>query len=343
MTSNRRIECVAQIITPYTLIKELVNTHESFIQNGRDQISDILNGKSDRLIIICGPCSIHSINEAVEYAKRLSKLSMLYPKMLFIMRTYFEKPRTTVGWKGFCNDPDMDGSCNINKGLKLAREFLIYCASIRLLTCCEFLDTVSPQWTSDLIAFGAIGARTVESQLHRELVSGLSMPCGFKNPTCGDINIAIDAVVAASHPHSFLGIDYNGKAAVMTTSGNSDTCIILRGSRYGPNYNSADILQCILKLQGRNVASKLIIDCSHDNSQKDYTKQSAIALEVLSYDNKMIRSSVKGFMIESNLVEGSQKYSNTLSYGVSLTDPCIGWEETEQLIDKLYSQYIRYI
>ena len=340
MTNNVRIKTVQELITPRELSVELPNTYQNKITGWRQEIESILSGKDQRIIIVVGPCSIHDIKSAKEYAQKLLKLSEeMRDVSLLVMRVYFEKPRTTIGWKGLINDPDLDCSYNINKGLRMAREFLLYLAEIGLPSGCEFLDTISPQYISDLVSWGAIGARTTESQIHRELASGLSMPIGFKNGTGGGITMAINAIKASHLPHRFLGVSDKGRASIVHTTGNLSTHIILRGGK-SPNYYERDINNVEAEMVNNNIQPCIMIDCSHGNSQKIFQRQTEICTYVINlikkYQKHRKTSPVKGLMIESNLYEGSQKLtegsSESLRYGVSITDACISWEDTEKLL-----------
>ena len=280
-TSNINIIDINSIISPKEL-KTRFSADEDLLNNvfkWRNEISEIICGKDKRLLVIVGPCSIHDPTSAIQYAMQLQKQRTLYADSLcIVMRVYFEKPRTTVGWKGLINDPHMDGSNDINAGLELARHLLIDINRIGLPVACEFLDVFTPQYLGDLVSWGAIGARTTESQLHRELASGLSPPIGFKNGTDGDVEIAIDAVVCASAPHTFLGIDENGQSSIVKTKGNSVLHIILRGGKDGPNYDAVNIADVKARLTMRSVTGRIVVDCSHGNSNKDYRNQ-ALALK----------------------------------------------------------------
>lgn len=338
--NNINIKTFEKLISPNELLEQIPsNSHiTKFIKNSRQTIKNILNRIDNRLLIIIGPCSIHDPNAAIEYAHELKKISDKFNDKIFIvMRTYFEKPRTTIGWKGLINDPDLNGSYNINKGLIIARQLLLDINNIGLPVAIEFLDTISPQYTSDLISWGAIGARTTECQLHRELASGLSMPIGFKNGTNGNIKIALDAIESASQPHNFLGIDENGKASIIQTKGNKDCHIILRGSTDKPNYYIDDIIETSFSIYKRNLLPNIMIDCSHGNSQKNHKNQKKI-VKYLSNIIKSGNENVIGLMIESNLKEGNQKLNNkeNLEYGVSITDACINIEDSIKCLEILY-------
>jgi 3-deoxy-7-phosphoheptulonate synthase len=330
--NNINIKNFEYLISPKDLINEIPNNSKinNFIKKSRQTIKNILNRIDNRLLIIIGPCSIHDPIAALEYATKLKKISDELDNELFIvMRTYFEKPRTTIGWKGLINDPDLNGTYNINKGLKIARKLLFDINNLNLPCSIEFLDTISPQYTSDLISWGAIGARTTECQLHRELTSGLSMSIGFKNGTNGNIKIALDAIESAKEPHNFLGIDETGKASIIQTKGNNNCHIILRGSNEKPNYYIEDIIETSFYMYKRNILPNIMIDCSHGNSQKNHKNQP----NVVKYLSNIIKSgndNIIGLMIESNLKEGNQKLINkdTLEYGKSITDACINFEDS---------------
>ena len=337
MTNNINISKISNILKPnivkkkeYIDIKLLNNITEY-----RNTISNIINGKDKRLLVVVGPCSIHKYDEAIDYAKKLVILQNKYKDRLFIvMRVYFEKPRTTVGWKGLIYDPYLNNSCAINDGILLARKLLIAITSLGLPVGCEFLDVFLPQYYADLVSWGAIGARTTESMIHRQLASGLSMPIGFKNGTTGNIDIAINAIITASNPHTFLGIDNVGIASRVETNGNKNLHIILRGSKKSPNYYMKDVNNTINCLKKKNVNMRLMIDLSHGNSNKKCKNQ------LVSCDNickqLYINNNIIGVMIESNIFEGNQKLSNNLKYGVSITDECVDIITTSIMLNKLY-------
>lgn len=332
---NLNINDMKPIISPWIIKDEIPITSEmiSTIIDFRKTVNNILIGNDNRIIVVSGPCSIHDFDAAVEYATKLKKISDKYPKLFVIMRVYFEKPRTKVGWKGMINDPDLNNTFNINKGIRLARQLLIKITQIGLPVGGEFLDTIIPQYISDLVTWGAIGARTVESQIHRELVSGLSMPVGFKNNTAGNIQVAIDSVVASQNQHCFLGVTNEGSPAIITTKGNPDTHIILRGGANGPNYDEINIAHTIDMLNKSNLHNTgIIVDCSHGNSQKIYQNQYRVAFDI-QRQIKSGQSRIKGFMLESNLVEGNQKCDSKdkLVYGKSITDACINLDTTEEI------------
>ena len=331
------IEHSRVLITPLQ-VKEQLPLTESAAQTvlqGRQSIKDILDGKDSRKIIIVGPCSIHDPSLAEEYADKLKALAeRVEDKMLLVMRVYFEKPRTTVGWKGLINDPDLDNSFSVQKGLLTARRLLIKIAERGLPTATEALDPLTPQYLADLISWSAIGARTIESQTHREMASGLSMPVGFKNGTDGNIQVALNAIQSARVPHHFLGVNQRGQASIFKTKGNVYGHLILRGSNNEPNYDAATVTTVEKKLKELKLPQKIIIDCSHGNSYKNHKLQGTVMDNVLQQiaDGNQ---SIAGFMLESNLFEGNQKIPTNrteLKYGVSITDKCIGWKETEEII-----------
>ena len=343
---NRNVLAIKPLVPPACVLEELPVTpqvHE-LVDVTRDAISRILHGEDDRLVAIVGPCSIHDVVAAMDYAKRLKELAdELDGELLVIMRTYFEKPRTTVGWKGLINDPDLNQSFDINKGIRIARKLLLDVNALGLPVSLEFLDTISPQFTSDLISWGAIGARTTESQLHRELTSGLSMPVGFKNGTGGNARVAVDAAVASSQPHNFLGLNEHGLASIVRTKGNKDCHVILRGGSDGPNYEQKYIDEAAAMLVKAKQPSKIMVDCSHGNSRKVHTNQ----LKVGSYLAEIIaegNTKVLGVMVESNIVEGNQSLGNdpsNLVYGKSITDACINWDDTVIMLKELADAVIK--
>jgi len=316
-----------------------------FISNGRGEVIDIIEGRDDRKIIIVGPCSMHDYDLAIEYAKKLKILAdKVKDKFLVVMRTYFEKPRSTVGWKGLISDPKLDGSNNFELGLETARRLLIDINKIGLLCGSEFLSTWVSQYLDDLISWVAIGARTTESQPHREMSSGLSVPVGFKNGTTGDIGIAINAVTSAMNPHSFLGLNPNGKASIINTNGNSYGHVILRGGNDAPNYDNENICKVCSRLEGVGLPAAVIIDCSHANSNKNYDRQPVVFREVMEQiiDKMECSDAIKGVMLESNLENGNQNLiegeADKLKYGVSITDACISFETTEDIIMAEYER-----
>ncbi|HEY2775566.1 MAG TPA: 3-deoxy-7-phosphoheptulonate synthase [Candidatus Binatia bacterium] len=307
------------------------------VRSARRELRDILHGRDRRrLAVVVGPCSIHDPKAAIEYAERLRRAAApLRGQLMVVMRTYFEKPRTTVGWKGLVNDPDLDGSCDIDRGLELARRLLLEINEMGVPCGTEVLDPVTPQYLGDVVAWAAIGARTTESQTHREMASGLSMPVGFKNGTDGGLDIALHAMISAGHPHSFLGIDADGATAVVRTRGNRDRHIVLRGGGGRTNHGAADIAHAAEHVAGEGIARPVMVDCSHGNSSKDFRRQGGVARDV-ARSFVAGEERVMGLLVESNLVEGSQQWhKESLRYGVSITDACIGWDETEALLGEL--------
>ncbi len=307
------------------------------ITEARQQIYDVLDGKDDRLVVIIGPCSIHDTTAALEYADRLKLLiDELKQDLIIIMRVYFEKPRTTVGWKGLINDPDLDGSFHINKGVRKARELLLTLSEKGIPSGHEYLDLISPQYISDLVSWGAIGARTTESQGHRELASGLSCPVGFKNGTNGGVQVAIDAMGAAKGSHHFISITLQGESAIFTTAGNEYTHVILRGGSDRPNYDRVSVAGVTARLEQAGLNPRLMIDCSHANSQKKFHKQIEVCRDVI-YQIKTGQGNIFGLMIESHLIEGRQDFKQgaKLTYGQSITDACIGWDDSDMLLREL--------
>ena len=339
-TDDIRIAGLRPLVAPVILMGDLpLGSKESdFIASSRKTSEDILTGKDDRLLAVVGPCSIHDSAAAIEYAERLKPVAEELAEDLFIvMRVYFEKPRTTVGWKGYINDPNLDSSFDINRGLRLARGLLVQLAEMGIPAGTEFLDTISPQYYADAITWGAIGARTTESQVHRELASGLSVPVGFKNGTDGNVKIAIDAIGAAKGIHHFLSVTKHGVSAIVETKGNNVCHVILRGANTGPNYEEKDVNAVLEKLTDAGLHPYLMVDCSHGNSLKDHNRQPAVAEAV----GKQIASGQKGIagvMLESNLVEGNQKVgAGELTYGQSITDACMAREPTEEVLRGLAS------
>ena len=331
---NINISKIDELITPCDLksCHNISHDDELFIASSRNTIINIMNKNINKKIIIVGPCSIHNYKQTLDYAKFLKVIQSKYTNLFIVMRVYFEKPRTVNGWKGFLYDPDLDESNKIDKGLKLTRKILVELTKMRIPIATEFLDTIIPQYIDDIISWGCIGARTSESQLHRQLSSGLSIPIGFKNSTSGDIDIAINGCLSANVPHSFLGININGKASIVHTKGNPHTSIVLRGSKIdGNNINQDNILKY----------KNIFIDVSHDNTlydgNKDYTRQlDNIKLIIkLIKNNSNINTNIDGIMIESNLKSGSQSISNNLKYGISITDKCINTSDTEEILNIL--------
>jgi 3-deoxy-7-phosphoheptulonate synthase len=309
--------------------------------NARRQIVDVLNGSDDRLVVVVGPCSIHDPIAAREYATLLAQsIAELSNDLMVVMRVYFEKPRTTVGWKGLINDPYFDESFRISDGLRIARRLLLDLAEMGVPAGTEYLDMISPQYLADLVSWGAIGARTTESQVHRQLASGLSCPVGFKNGTSGNVQIAIDAILSASHPHTFLGTSETGQAAILLTSGNPDCHVILRGGRQVTNYDAASVASTAEAMEKAGALPRIMIDCSHANSGKDHRQQSTVChsvAEQVANGDRRIANRIIGVMIESNLVAGAQSLTpgKPLTYGQSVTDACIAWPETQTLLRQL--------
>ncbi|MEC9044009.1 MAG: 3-deoxy-7-phosphoheptulonate synthase [Verrucomicrobiota bacterium] len=336
-TDDIRIDEIRQLLPPSLLLSELpiLDSSAQLINSTRSDIDNVLNGLSDKLLVVVGPCSIHDQKAAIEYADHVRKWISKYSNdLLIVMRVYFEKPRTTVGWKGLINDPSLDNSFDINNGLKIARSLLSEINEMGVPAGTEFLDAISPQYYADLISWGAIGARTTESQIHRELASGLSMPIGFKNGTGGSIKIAVDGIKAASQPHHFLSVTKQGVSGIVKTRGNKSCHIILRGSSNGPNCDSDSINETSKLLKDNDLPGQLMVDCSHGNSLKDYKRQVSVA-ENLSEQISNGSKDIASVMIESNLVEGNQKISSNLSdlvYGQSVTDSCVGLEDTEKIL-----------
>lgn len=336
LTDNLNIKRFKSLITPKKLKDELPETDQiaQLVADSRNIIQDILVNRSERRMIIVGPCSLHDCKATLEYTQRLRKLQdQVSNKILIIMRTYFEKPRTSLGWKGMIYDPHLDNSYDIEEGLRKARRLLLSIAKIGLPTATEFLDPIVPQYLADLVSWAAIGARTTESQIHRQMASGLSMPIGFKNATDGNLISAVDAIKAASSAHSFLGIDRNGKVVIAETTGNKYGHLVMRGGTGGPNYGSEYVAFAKALLNKSDITTGIVIDCSHANSEKDYKKQRVAFLDVAEQIHQGNRL-IAGVMLESFLNEGRQPFDKpeNLKYGISLTDNCIGWEETKELI-----------
>lgn len=340
---NSRVKSTRPLIPPQILQEDLPLTllAAQTVLQGRLAAENILKGDDDRLLVVVGPCSVHNVEAAMEYARLLRAYAETAKEDLFIvMRVYFEKPRTTVGWKGLINDPELNGSFQINKGLRIARSFLIDIAKLGLPAGCEFLDTISPQYIADLVSWGAIGARTTESQVHRELTSALSMPTGFKNSTDGTVGIAVDACRAARSSHVFLSVGKEGLSSIIETSGNPDVHIILRGGVKGPNYAEDFIRDARKQLAKAALPQKIMVDCSHGNSSKQHQKQVEVAEDIAQQlESKDTSSLILGVMLESNLVEGRQDIPASgpagLRYGQSVTDACISWETTIPVLERL--------
>ncbi|CAO3675882.1 hypothetical protein G6F70_007454 [Rhizopus microsporus] len=341
---DKRIKGIKPLIPPQILMEDIPLTLQAAqtILEGRRGAEAIIKGADDRLLVVVGPCSIHDVKAAKEYAAKLIEYAKGAKDDLFIiMRVYFEKPRTTVGWKGLINDPFMNNSYEINKGLRIARQLLLDLNEMGVPTGCEFLDTISPQYTGDLVSWGAIGARTTESQIHRELASGLSCPVGFKNGTDGSNGVAYDAIRAASNGHHFLSVTKQGLSAIVQTEGNDACHVILRGGKSGTNYDAESIKKTAQELQKLKLAPVVMVDCSHGNSNKDHNRQPVVAQSIADQlaQPSVTGDNIVGVMIESNLVEGRQDIPSEgphrLTYGQSITDACIGWEDTVKTLDIL--------
>ena len=338
-TDDERIRNIVPLPPPEHLIRffPIQGTPvEGLISRSRKAVKDILHGRSDRLLVIIGPCSIHDHEQALEYARALARQQeALGDELLLVMRVYFEKPRTTVGWKGLINDPYLDESYRIDEGLRIARDLLLKINQAGVPAGSEFLDTISPQYIGDLISWGAIGARTTESQVHRELASGLSAPIGFKNGTDGNVKIAVDAILAARRPHQFLSVHKNGQVAIVETKGNPDCHVILRGGK-APNYDEASVAEAVKALAAAGLNERLMVDCSHANAEKKHEKQRDVSAEISRRVGAGDRNMV-GLMVESHLKGGRQdlKPGRELVYGQSITDPCLSWEDSVPLLDEL--------
>jgi 3-deoxy-7-phosphoheptulonate synthase len=338
LTDDLRIAQLKPLIPPAILMEQfpLSEAASTTVAEARDAASRVVRGQDDRLVVVVGPCSIHDVAAAREYGARLHEAAgRLRDELVLIMRVYFEKPRTTVGWKGLINDPGLDGSFAINRGLALARELLLDLNAMGVPVGCEFLDTITPQFLADLVAWGAIGARTTESQVHRELASGLSMPVGFKNGTDGNVQIAVDAIRAASHPHQFLSVTKQGLAAIVATRGNDACHVILRGGRK-PNYQADDVKAASRALGQAGLPPRIMVDCSHGNSGKDHARQPDVAREVGAQLADGC-ADIMGLMLESHLVGGRQdvRPGQPLLYGQSITDACLGWDDTVPVLEGL--------
>lgn len=342
-TTDINIESFRELPSPEELQASIPknDAQAAFVTEARQTIHNIIFGDDPRLLVVVGPCSIHDLEAGREYARKLVKLAEeLKDRVYIVMRVYFEKPRTTVGWKGLIMDPQLDGQCDIPEGLKVARNFLREVIDIGLPTATELLDPITPQYIADLICWTAIGARTTESQTHRQMASGLSMPLGFKNSTDGSIDAAINAIKAASQQQTFLGIGANGRASAVTTRGNPNCHLVLRGGKAGPNFDSSQVKVYSEQLKSKGLIPAVMIDCAHDNSGKDPAKSPAILSETCQ---QIIdgNHAVIGAMVESNLKEGNQKFPQPiedLDYGVSITDPCLGWEDTEACLRAAYEK-----
>ena len=333
-----RIDGINDLVSPNEIIANYPVPAETaaLIEATRSRIAKIMRGEDSRLLVVIGPCSIHDADAALEYAHKLMHVRSQYAdKLEVVMRTYFEKPRTRLGWKGYINDPFLNGSFKINEGLALARELLLTINNMGLPTAGEFLDAITPQYVADLMSWGAIGARTTESQVHRQLASGLSCPVGFKNGTEGNVQIAVDAIRAAGASHHFLSVTKTGTAAIVKTAGNPDCHLILRGG-LKPNYDAASVREAELLLENAGLTSGLMVDCSHANSQKDHAKQIGVCQSIVD-QRRAGSSAIKGVMIESHLVGGNQPIGapDELTYGKSITDACLGWADSEMLLEAL--------
>ena len=340
---NKNIKSIEPLPSPthYWRNYPITQIIQKQITEYRQLIEDILMHRDQRLLVIVGPCSIHDPEAGIEYAEKLKKISEQFSdQMMIAMRVYFEKPRTALGWKGYINDPNLNDTFDVKLGLSKAREFLLQIAEIGLPAATEYLDPFTPQFLGDLVSWGAIGARTTESQPHRVMASGLSMPIGFKNGTGGSIQIAIDAIIAAKSEHVFMGIDSNGLSSVVATNGNPNTHLVLRGGKTAPNFDPKSIQESEKLLNQNKLTASLIVDCSHANSNKDHRNQPKVFDNVL---NQRISgtSVIRGLMLESHLNEGNQQLSQTISdldYGVSITDSCMSWEQTEELLTTTYQK-----
>jgi 3-deoxy-7-phosphoheptulonate synthase len=338
---DQRIERVVELVSPAEILEDLPlgTEREDSVLARRAEVKSILDREDDRLLVIVGPCSVHDPDAAVEYAQRLAESAAdLRDDLCVAMRVYFEKPRTTTGWKGLINDPHLDGSRDVNVGLHTARRLLLEVTDLGLPIGCEFLDPITPQYISDVVAWGAIGARTTESQIHRQLASGLSMPVGFKNGTAGSVRLAVDAVRAAAVPHAFAGVDVSGTPAILYTEGNEDCHVILRGGRGAPNYDASSIGGTLDLLRAAGLTERVVIDASHDNSGKDHERQPEVVSEIASQiaDGN---GAIAGVMMESFLVAGRQDLESDepLVYGQSITDACMDWDNTVLTLDRLAS------
>lgn len=338
VTDDLRIREIKELTTPAELIAQvpLTDAIAQTVANSRQAQHKILHGADDRLIVVMGPCSIHDPKAAMEYANKLKAKREQYKDDLeIVMRVYFEKPRTTVGWKGLINDPDLDGTFQINKGLRLAREVLLNVNALGLPAGTEFLDMITPQYIADLVSWGAIGARTTESQIHRELSSGLSCPVGFKNGTDGNVRIAVDAIKAAQHPHHFLSVTKEGRSAIVSTTGNEDCHIILRGGK-APNYDAASVEAAAVEIGKSGLAARIMIDASHGNSSKVPKNQVGVCQDIANQLAAGDRR-IMGVMVESHLIEGRQDLvpGKPLTYGQSITDGCVNWDDSEAVLQAL--------
>ena len=342
-TRDVNVVNVEPLKSPADLVRDVPITPaaEQTVLEGRRQIRRVLRGEDPRILMVVGPCSIHDEKAALEYAGRLLKLSeKLQDRLLLVMRVYFEKPRTTVGWKGLIYDPNLNDTFDVPEGLRKARKIMLRIAEMGIATGTEFLDPIIPQYLADLVSWSTVGARTTESQTHRQMASGLSMPVGFKNGTDGSAQTGVDAMIAARSSQAFLGIDHFGRTSVIHTSGNPDGHLVLRGGRSGPNFGAKAIAEAHRLLEAAGVRPQLLVDCSHGNSNKDHTLQATALKDVI--DQRLAGDqNIIGCMMESNLLPGAQKLNggvSDLKYGVSITDACIGWEETESLLRRAHGR-----
>lgn len=338
-TNDTRVVSYQPLVAPHDLLAELPMGPErtALVEEARAEVKKVLDGEDDRLLVVVGPCSVHDPESALDYARRLKALiPSVSSELCVVMRVYFEKPRTTLGWKGLINDPGLDGSFDVHRGLRTARKLLLDIGSLGVPAGTEFLDPITPQYIADTVSWGAIGARTVESQVHRQLASGLSMPIGMKNRPDGSVSTAVDAIRAAGVPHVFPGIDVSGAPAILHTRGNADCHLVLRGGRGRPNYDADSVAESLALLRAARLPERLVIDASHDNSGKDHRRQPVVAAEVARQLAAGQRGIV-GVMLESFLVPGRQDLDPTrpLTYGQSITDACLGWTETEQVLAEL--------
>jgi 3-deoxy-7-phosphoheptulonate synthase len=338
---DRRIERVVELVAPAEILEDLPlgTEREDAVIAHRAEVKSVLDREDDRLLVVVGPCSVHDADAATEYARRLGEQAAdLRDELCVAMRVYFEKPRTTTGWKGLINDPHLDGSRDVNVGLHTARRLLLEVTDLGLPIGCEFLDPITPQYISDVVAWGAIGARTTESQIHRQLASGLSMPVGFKNGTAGSVKLAVDAVRAAAAPHAFAGVDVSGTPAILYTEGNEDCHVILRGGRGVPNYDVNSVAESLEQLRAAGLTERIVIDASHDNSGKDHERQPEVVSEIAG-QIAAGNGAIVGVMMESFLVAGRQDLESgePLVYGQSITDACMDWDNTVLTLERLAS------
>jgi 3-deoxy-7-phosphoheptulonate synthase len=333
----RRTVAVSPLLSPALLRHELPADDRvaATVTRTRTEVTDVLDGRDDRLLVVVGPCSVHDPVAALDYAHRLAARAAHHAgELRVVMRTYFEKPRSTVGWKGLVNDPGLDGTFDVNRGLRTARRLLLDITALGLPVGCEFLDPITPQYLSDVVTWGSIGARTAASQVHRQLCSGLSMPVGIKNGTDGDVQVAVDGVRAAAASHVFMGITPDGLAALVSTSGNPDCHVILRGGATGPNHGTGPVAAALAAMRASGLPERLVVDCSHGNSGKDHVRQAGVARELAGRIAGGERG-IAGVMLESFLLPGRQDLGPDLAYGRSVTDACLGWDTTADLLDGL--------